>query len=181
MLSASLMAVLSIHLEELALAKRRASATTVSKSDAIREIIKQQPKATVKEIQTILHGRGIKASDALVSKIKYARKAGKKGAKRRGKSRGESGSKAEAIRVAWGELGYNARPRDIVAILAKRGMTVSSAQVSTLRKSLPRRNGALAASNVPFEHLLAAKSLAEQLGGVEVAKAALASLARLIN
>jgi hypothetical protein len=47
------------------MAKRRGR-----KSDAIREILAQQPAATVKEIQAALAAKRIKASVALISKLK---------------------------------------------------------------------------------------------------------------
>ena len=146
---------------------------TATKSDAIRGIIKKQPTATVKEIQEALKKEGVKASDALVSKIKYART----GVKRR--KRGRRTNKAEAIRTAWGELGKQTRPRDVMAHLAKRGVKVSSAQVSTLR----HKNGHVAQSEhiVSLEHLLAAKSLVARIGSIETAQEALASLAKLMQ
>ena len=107
-----------------------------NKSDAIREIFKKRTNASVKEVQTALHSRGIKASDALINKLKYGRGtngAVKKSAK--GRKRGAKVNKAEAIRGAWGELGVSSRPRDVIALLASRRIIVTSAQVSTLRKS----------------------------------------------
>jgi hypothetical protein len=149
----------------------------------IREILKSQPKAKVKEIQSALQARGVKASDALVNKIKYGRKraAGKKSRAARRDIR--HGSKAEAIRGIFGELGIKTRARDIVATLAGRGITVTSAQVSTLRKKLPRRGpvASVATASVSYDHLLAAKSLAQRLGGIGVARRALDSLAKLIE
>jgi hypothetical protein len=61
-------------------------------------------------------------------------------------------------------------------------VTVSSAQVSTLRKS-SFGNGTMsegsAALAVPFDHLLAAKTLVHRLGGIEAARHALSCLAQL--
>jgi hypothetical protein len=163
------------------LAKRRSSSAVVeNKSDVIRDIIKHQPQSTVKEIQAVLKERGVKASDALVNKVKYARKGPKGSAKRSGKQPGTSTSKAEAIRAAWGDLGLTARPRDVIATLKQRGVSVSSAQVSMLRKSL-HGNGHATVSTVPFDHLVAAKHFAERIGGIEAARAALANLAKLVD
>jgi hypothetical protein len=146
---------------------------TASKSDAIREIIKKQPSANVKEIQEALKKEGVKASDALVNKVKYARA----GAKRRNGRK--SANKAEAIRQAWGELGKQARPRDVIAHLGGRGVKVSSAQVSTLR----HKNGHVASAQhaVSLEHLLAAKNFAARIGSIDSAREALASLAKLMQ
>jgi hypothetical protein len=106
-------------------AKKKSKTNGVSKSDAIRAVIAAQPKATLKEIKDKLHSKGIAASDALVNKIKYGRKSkGRKVIARNGHARA---SKADAIRAMFTELGRNARPRDIIAELKKRGTKVTSA------------------------------------------------------
>jgi hypothetical protein len=83
-----------------------------------------------------------------------------------------------------GRMGHSARPRDVIAALKKQGVKVTSAQVSTLRRK-SSANGAHrrgdAAGVVSLAHLLAAKQLAERLGGIPVARQALDSLARLIE
>jgi hypothetical protein len=169
------------------LVKKKTVSTAPRKSDVIREIIKARPKATVKEIRAELQERKVQASDALINKIKYGRRAGSrktaasKLASRNGAKHGH-GSKAAAIRGAFAELGRSARARDVVATLASRGIKVSPAQVSTLRKSAPRRAsaaGTSSAHSVSLAQLLAAKQLAEQLGGIEAAQKALDSLAQL--
>jgi hypothetical protein len=146
---------------------------TASKSDAIRDIIKKDSKATVKEIQTALKAIKVKASVALVNKIKYAGS----GTKRRKRNKGVN--KAEAIRQAWGELGKQSRPRDVIAHLAKRGVKASSAQVSTLRN----KNGHAGndAHVVSLDHLIAAKSLVARIGSIHGAQDALDSLAKLMQ
>jgi hypothetical protein len=159
------------------LAKKKSTAATVSKSDAIREVLAARPKASVKDVQASLGQKGIKASDALVNKIKYRRKSSKR--PRRGEKNGSSASKADAIRGMFEKMGRNARPRDIIAALKARGVVVTSAQVSTLRRKAPRA-GAFAGS-VPYEHLLAAKALAERLGGIEKARQALNDFAKLVE
>src|SRR5262249_40629028 len=140
-----------------------------------------RPKATVKEVREALDARGVKASDALINKLKYGRKpAGKKS--KRASRNGAHGSKADAIRGMFGEMGVKARARDVVAALAARGMVVTPAQVSTLRNKVPRRgHAASSAAVVSYDHLLAAKSLAEQLGGISAAQRALESLAKLMD
>jgi hypothetical protein len=162
------------------LAKKKTATATPSKSDAIRAVIAAQPNATLKEIKTKLEAKGVKASDALVNKIKYGRKGpGKKAAR----SPNGHGSKADAIRGMFAELGLNARPRDIIAELKKRGTTVTSAQVSMLRSKTPSNGGSrgMAGGAVSLEHLLAAKELAERLGGISHARQALDCLARLLE
>jgi hypothetical protein len=112
-------------------------------------------------------------------------------------------SKADAIRDAVSRLGRKARPRDVIADLAEKGVTVTSPQVSSLMKKLgikrrrrrgaqrgaangavgqtssgakrgPRATGGLSAND-----LLDAKKLADQLGGVEKLKKALDLLEQL--
>ena len=146
---------------------------TASKSDAIRAIIKKQPSANLKTIQEALKKEGVKASDALVSKIKYGRNGAKRG-KRRGR-----GKKADAIRQAWGELGKKARPRDVIALLSERGVKVSSAHVSILRKQ--NGHAARSAHAVSLDNLLAAKNLVDEVGSIAVAKEAIDSLAKLVQ
>jgi uncharacterized protein YneF (UPF0154 family) len=172
--------------ESTILAKKRATTKGTNKSDAIRDILSKQPKATVKEIKAGLQERGVKASDALVNKIKYGRRGPKTGAKTsRARSNGSSSSsKADAIRGMLGEMGVKARPRDVISALAERGVVVSSAQVSTLRKSQSRHRSSSStaiAGAVSLDHLLAAKGLAERLGGIENARQAIASLAKLME
>ncbi len=164
------------------MAKKRSADKAGTKSDVIRAILKEHPKATVKEIQSELTSRGVKASVALVNKVKYGRGSSKKKAGRR--SHAGKLSKASAIRAAWEKLGHSARPRDVIAALAARGVAVSSAQVSMLRKSLlgnGRSEAASSAMSVSLDHLLAAKALAHRLGGIEPARQALASLAKLME
>lgn len=162
------------------MAKKKPATPVANRSDVIREILKAQPKATVKEVRSALDARGVKASDALINKIKYGR-TDTKGKSRAAKGKNGHGSKADAIRTMFDQMGASARPRDIVAALAERGIKVTSAQVSTLRKA-PRRVGRATAAigNVSFDHLVAAKSLADRLGGIENARQALEQFARLI-
>jgi hypothetical protein len=55
------------------MAKRRGR-----KSDAIRQILADQPAATIKDIQTALAAKRIKASVALISKLKSGKRPGRK-------------------------------------------------------------------------------------------------------
>jgi arginine repressor len=113
-------------------------------------------------------------------------------------------SKADAIRDAIARLGRRARPRDVIADLSEKGVTVTSPQVSALMKKLGikrrRRRGGRAAGEVTTTtatatrgakrgprasggltagDLLDAKRLADQLGGVEKLKKALDVLEQL--
>ena len=167
------------------MAKQTKTAPAATKSAVILEIFAAQPDATVKAVKAELTARGVKASEALINKIKYSpqRTGGKKKkAARRGKASAR-GSKAAAIRKVFDEAGLEARTRDVIATLAGRGVKVSAAQVSALRSTAKpgKRRQASTAHAVSFEHLLAAKQLAEQLGGVDAARSALESLAQLLD
>lgn len=164
------------------MAKKKPASST-SKSDSIREVLAAKPNATVKEIKAELDARGISASIALINKLKYDRKRGAK-SKKTGRARGGV-SKADAIRAKFDQLGADARPRDIIASLKSEGIKVTSAQVSMLRAKLSKNGKAskaiVVASSVPFEHLVAAKQLADRLGGINKARAALESFAKLVS
>ncbi len=149
---------------------------TLSKSDAIRKILAKHSSASVKEIGAALKEQGVKASTALINKIKYGQGRTKKG------HRGRKGvSKAEAIRQAWSELGAHARPRDVIESLAKKGVRVSSAQVSLLRTSNGKPRKLAAAHSLSIEHLLAAKILVGKVGSIKLARQAVANLAKLVE
>lgn len=172
-------AIVNYFVEILQLEKKTKRAKPM-KSAVIREVFAAQPNATVKEVQSALDKRGVKASVALINKIKYGRK--QPGAKKSNGTNGKHGSKADAIRGMFARLGQRARARDVVAALAERGVPVSPAQVSMLRKTLsnsgPLPSGGAAVS---IEHLRAAKQFSDRLGGIEIAREALASLAQLIE
>jgi hypothetical protein len=105
----------------------------------------------------------------------------------RGRSRGGV-NKAQAIRDEFGVQGNDARPKDVIAALDAKGIKVASAQVSSIKAKLLGAGGkkrgrpAKGASNngnVSLASLLAAKQLANKMGGVEAAKRALDVLVRL--
>jgi uncharacterized protein YneF (UPF0154 family) len=165
------------------LAKKKTTPRAESKSDAIREVLASQPKAPTKEIKAKLASKGVKASDALINKIKYGRKPAARATKsRNGRAASNGVSKADAIRNMFNEMGRDARPRDIIAALKSKGIVVTSAQVSTLRNKLTTGStGKVVGGTVAYEHLLAAKQLSERLGGVDKARQALESFARLVE
>ena len=78
-------------------------------------------------------------------------------------------------------MGAQARPRDVIESLAKKGIRVSAAQVSTLRRSNGKPQELASVHSVSLEHLLAAKGLVAKLGSIEVARQAVADLAKLIG
>ncbi|HEX7449051.1 MAG TPA: hypothetical protein VF306_15975 [Pirellulales bacterium] len=121
-------------------------------------------------------------------------------ARRRASSNNHSAetSKADLIRAVAREADGPVRPRDVIATLAERGITASSAQVSQVlsamgirRRRRRRRKGAAESATaspprssrggemLQLDHLVAAKRLCDKVGGVEAAKTALDALAKL--
>lgn len=111
-------------------------------------------------------------------------------------------SKADAIRESIGRLGRRARPRDVIAELALKGVAVTSPQVSSLMKKMGikrrrrlsgaaespaksagvatgRKRGPRGSNGLSAGDLLEAKRLADQLGGVEKLQKALDVLLQL--
>jgi arginine repressor len=91
-------------------------------------------------------------------------------------------------------MGKRVLPREVSAALAARGIEVSRGQISQVLKSMGlrrrRRKRSAPVSSTPatargtggvsIDDLVAAKKLADQLGGIEKARAVLAGLARLM-
>lgn len=180
-----------------------------SKSDLVRNYIAQRPQASVREIVENLKQQGTSVSIALASKIKYDRmRTGTGRGPGRGQGRKSAatanngsagGTKAEAIRQMAGTMERPVRPRDVVAAMAAQGVQVSSAQVSQVLRGMGmrrRRRGGRrvareataatrqtashsASRSISLDSLIAAKKLADQLGGVDAAKQAVDALARL--
>lgn len=103
-----------------------------------------------------------------------------------GRKSSRAGSKAQAIRDEFASQGPSARPRDIIAALKAKGITVSSAQVSNLKASKGKRGpGRKSAGRhsgngmISLATLVEVKKLADRLGGVENARHALDALAQL--
>jgi hypothetical protein len=101
-------------------------------------------------------------------------------------------TKAQRIRDVAKTMGKKIRPKDIIAVLAKEGVKVSSAQVSTtLRAAGYRRKrrgkkapvGAAAApvvsNGLNLGALIAAKELIHKAGGVKAAEAAIQAMKKL--
>jgi hypothetical protein len=109
-------------------------------------------------------------------------------------AKAEQPSRAEMIRQTAKALGKRARPRDIIATLKEKGVTVSSTLVSkTLaaagvrRRRRRRKSGSgadarqatSAGGSLDLGALLAAKALIEKVGGIENAQAAISTLKKL--
>jgi hypothetical protein len=103
---------------------------------------------------------------------------------RRRKSR--AGSKAQAIRDEFSSQGAKARPKDVIAALKAKGISVSSAQVSNIKAGLGKRKPGRKAhldhgtnGTISLTSLLEAKKLADRLGGIDVARQSIEALVKL--
>jgi hypothetical protein len=172
-----------------------------NKSDIVRAYLRTNSNAPVRQIVEDLKSYNITPSLAQKIKYKDGAKRGRRGRKPRGAGRpvhsaGESApTKADQIRRIAQGMGKRVRPRDVIAALDAEGISVSFAQVGQVLKSLGmrRRRGrgpatarstratatANAAETISLQALIAAKRLADQLGGVQAAKQAMDALARL--
>jgi hypothetical protein len=158
-----------------------------SKSDLVRAYIKGRPNATATEVvKGIKREHGVKVSPALAAQIKRGSKATVPAAPA---ASSNGTSKAEQIRQVAKSMGRKVRPRDVIAKLSEQGVTVTSAQVSTVlasmgmkRRKHGRRRMAVVetvASTLTLDSLLAAKKLVQQVGSVDAAKTAVDALAKL--
>jgi len=170
---------------------------TANRSQAIRDYLADHGNEGVKQIKQALSEQGIEVSEALISKVKYRTGGAKKKGKRGRAASGAAGevNKSEAIRNVYKEHGPKTRTKDVVAFLAEKGIVVAPAQVSTVKAhmkakrqlrrgefggdavAISKRGGA--GGEISAEDLLVAKRLADQLGGVERLKNALAVLDQL--
>jgi hypothetical protein len=94
------------------------------------------------------------------------------------------GEKSAAIRD-YLVMNPGTKSKDVVIALKQRGVRVSAQMVSTLKgkvggKSVKTRAAAEKGGLPSIEDLITAKKLADQLGGVENARAAIAVLVKLL-
>ncbi len=103
-------------------------------------------------------------------------------------------NKSELIREILREMGGETRNKDVIAKLKEKSVVVSPAQVSNVKLAMARKSGirlrrrrrrgakAVAGAlndKVSLGTLIAAKKLAESLGGLDRARRALDALAKL--
>ncbi len=176
--------------------KQAAKSSQVNKAELIRKTAKSMGKTVrPRDIIAALKKQGVAVTSQQVSKTLKAagfhrRTRGKKGAAAKNGA-GET-SKAQRIRDIAKTLGKKVRPRDVIAELAKEGITVSSAQVSmTLRSAGYRRKrrgrkvaavtaaAVLSSNGLNLDALIAAKALIAKVGSVEVAEEALRAMKKL--
>ena len=170
------------------------------KSAAKKRMTKKSPTKRVAAKKTVVKkfaakkstgkksvGRAVTAKKSVVKKRAVKKTVAKKPAPSKAEVRPNSinVNKAQAIRETARELGGKPRPRDIIATLANKGITVVSAQVSTLlktaglRRELPMTgSGQHQPSNL--SQLFQVKHVADQVGGIERLRELFGTLRRLL-
>jgi hypothetical protein len=91
-------------------------------------------------------------------------------------------NKSAKIRETFESMGHDARPKDVIAELAKRRIKVTPAAVSNIKAKLGNgsTNGHKSASDtVSIAALVSAKKFIDQMGGLEKAQVALSAIAKL--
>lgn len=182
-----------------------AKTTDISQSEHVRRYISKHPQDGPKAIVAGLHKQGIEVSYALASHVRHmtknakARPAQKKRAGRNAnavaaRNGAAEASKADQIRATITAMGRKFQTRDVIDTLKARGVAVTASHVRAVavRMGLKRRRRGRPATagtttNRPagksqmwsLNDLIAAKKMAEQLGGIEAASQALAALAKL--
>jgi arginine repressor len=167
-------------------------------SKAIRDFVSKNPEASAQAVVDGLKKEGVTVTPGLVYTVKASakkkkakKKAARKAAKAAASSNGAGTTKADQIREVAGGMEKPVRPRDVIAALKEKGVTASSAQVSTvllamgMKKKRRRRRKAAAvapaatSTGLNISDLVAAKKLVGEVGSIAKVKEALAALARL--
>ena len=195
------------------MAKRKAASSETSspsgadgakstKAELIRQAAKEIGKPVrPRDIVAALKAKGVTVGYTQIAKALKAGGFHRKRGRRKGSVAANAAShstkvnKAERIRQTAKALGKKVRPKDIIAALAKEGVHVSSAQVSTTlsaagyrRRGRKTRAGAAAGKSsasksaghsLDLEALIAAKALIQKVGSFETAEEAIRALKRL--
>jgi hypothetical protein len=98
----------------------------------------------------------------------------------------KSGQNRSAAIRAYKDSNKNAKPKEISEALAKDGVKVSPAYVSTVLSNARRKGGGRrkkrgAAGGRAYADLVQAKKLADAMGGIDRARSALSALARILD
>jgi 23S rRNA pseudoU1915 N3-methylase RlmH len=177
--------------------KKAAKGSEVNRAELIRKTAAALGKTVrPRDIAVALREKGVTVSGSLISKTlkragHYSKSRGEKAKAVASEPVGQI-NKAQRIRDVAKALGKKVRPKDVIAELAKEGIVVSSAQVSTTlsaagyRRKRRNRKAAIAAvahptngNGLDLDALIAAKALIAKVGSIEVAQDALAALKRL--
>jgi hypothetical protein len=151
---------------------------------AVKQYLKEHPKAGINEVVEKLKEQGITVSASLVSRVKYFKP--KKKSAKAAKGTGAE-SQSEVIR---GYLGQHpsAKPKEIRTALAKQGINVSAGLISNVKHNFFKKSAApsvrvaarkTTSSGVTYEQLVEVKRFATTMGGVEMVRNILDSLQQL--
>jgi lambda repressor-like predicted transcriptional regulator len=178
-----------------------AGSAKATKADLIRAAAKEIGKPVrPRDIVAALKAKGVTVGYTQIAKALKAGGFHRKRSRRKVAAATANGAashsvkvnKAERIRQTAKALGKKFRPKDIIAALAKEGIHVSSAQVSTTliaagyrRRKI--RSGAAAGKafgktsgrGLDIEALIATKALIQKIGSIEAAEEAIRALKRL--
>ena len=164
----------------------------VNKTPAVWDYLSKHPNATAQEVVDGLKADGMEVSTSLIYNLKAMGKKKAGGKRVAAPAPSTNGAtKADQIREVAGGMEKPVRPRDVIAVLKEKGVTASSAQVSTVlramgmkrkrrrRKMAVAGSVAVASNSLNIDDLVAAKKLVGQVGSIEKVREALAALARL--
>ena len=184
------------------MAKKKAAGGP-TKSAAVREYLREHPDATARDVVPALAAQGIEVKEGLVSVIRSSlkrnggRKAVRKKVARNGRvgrtgaraGKVPRGARSQAIRDYLAQ-NPDASPRQVVDGLKAQGIPVKETLVGSIKygkraKAASRKKGAGRATpsrangTLTSDDLLEAKRIADRLGGIEQARAALETLEQL--
>lgn len=143
-----------------------------AKTQSVRDALKSLPSHSPKEIADKLTAQGIPVTAAFVSSIKFHMKHGDQGAAKAKSAGGRVGRpKKTAVAV----------PDAKASGASKASKAKKSGAASKSTAAATSVDSAAAAAGVTVEGLVAAKALADQLGGVAAAVRAIAALGQLLS
>jgi hypothetical protein len=180
--------------------KKQAANKSAAKKRVVKKRVAKKPIAAKKSAVKKKSGKKLVVMKSVAAKKSVAKKSVAKKSvakKRKPKNQAASNSttKAQSIRDAFNELGKKARPRDIIAALAAKGISVSSPQVTITLKAAGLRRGwrrkkvhVMVAAATPssngqgfaIDDLIKVNKLANEIGGTMKLKELAAALEKLV-
>jgi len=155
----------------------------VNKSQAIRDVFKANPKATTQEVIDALAEKGITVTANLVTTVKSAHNK-KQAAKKAAKTTTATTNKKPEVNKTQAVRDYlkahkKAQNAEVVAALAKEGITITPSYVGNIKAKLNKRRRvvkkAVAKGNIGIPEIKVALALLKLTGSVAAASEALAA------
>ncbi len=169
--------------------KKRGTKKSPAKRVAVKKTVAKKAAAKKRPGKKSV-ARAITAKKSVVKKRAVKKTVAKKPAPRKAETQPNANgvNKAQAIRDMAKDLGGTPRPRDVIAALAAQGITVVSAQVSTVLKTAglrknPKTNATIGkgrSHGLNSDQLFHVKALVDQLGGIDKLSELLSALERLL-